>query len=61
MGVIGGIGLVGNDLKFGPRCQVRKVSELSTHSVILKNVEKIPIKWNEELTFSELYSGSLSQ
>ena len=38
-----------------------KVSELSTHSVILNNVEKIPIKRNEELTFLELYPGSLSQ
>ena len=40
---------------------VGKVSELSTHSVILNNVEKIPIKRNKELTFSELYPGSLSQ
>ena len=38
-----------------------KVSELSAHSVILNNVEKIPIKHNEELTLSELYPDSLSQ
>ena len=38
-----------------------KVSELSTHSVILNNVEKIPIKRHEELTLSELCPGSLSQ
>ena len=36
------------------------MSELSTHSVILNNVEKIPIKWNEELTFSDLYPGSFA-
>ena len=38
-----------------------KVSELSTHSVILNNIEKILIKFNEELALSELYPDSLSQ
>ena len=31
-----------------------KVSELRTHSVILNNVETIPIKLNEELTLLEI-------
>ena len=38
-----------------------KVSELSTHSIILNNGDKIPIKRKEELTLLELYPDSLSQ